>query len=848
MYELNNERDIYVNPSDLFNPIGILDPEGNKLNPLNYKLYSDRYLEMSIGEQGWSKLPMYRIREETIQKIYDNQVILIISGTGSGKTVLTPKYALHALNYEGKIAITNPKTIPTQSNADYHRKQLDVKLGDEVGVKYKGSDPYHYSYKSKLVYCTDGHIVAKLKSDPMLFDYDCVIIDEAHERNVRIDLLLLLLKDLVLKRSDFKLIIMSATVNEQLFIDYFPKDKFIFDMVNAPGKPNFPIDVFYLDKPINELKNDNFDNKQINNIVNKTVEKVLELLLNTLDGDILVFFHGKPQCVKGCKELNNKINKIDKLKNKIFCSGMHRGIDKETEEYITDATKYKNHPNGPFERKVVFSTNIAESSITIKGIDIVIDTGLANISEYIYDKGMNTLLPKYISKASHKQRRGRTGRTRPGKCYNMFTEKEYEKNFLDYSISPIMIEDITSDILSFIARSDLVTHIDFPFKYTKELNFNNPSSLNNFMNKLIETPKLKNIKIVIQKLYVLGCINVNNNKGYINDLGRALSEFNMKPEIGRLIISGYNYRCSREMYILTSFLESIKSLEDIFVYNSKLSINDKNKFTKKIYNKYYSSYGDHFVILNIYYEFCKRRYVEYDKDNKEELKEIIKKTEKWCDNNNLKYKLLNSIKKEARDKRSKLLSIINSDSDDYDIKKKQLFINEKPDITSNYEINIVKALSKGLFINLIKKEYNQYTNCYHSNKSKGDISNRSIYNSKNNNSKYLFYTNLSSISGNVSYDIVTPIPQIIIDDMNKNPFEKQLLDYCLNNSNKSKKYSKKSKNIKPKKYSKKSKNFKSKKYSKKFKNIKSKNFKSKKYSKKSKNIKSKKYSKRKIPK
>ena len=128
MYKLKNERDIYVSSIDLFNSIGILDPEGKRLNPLNKELYSNKYLEMSIGEQGWSKLPMYKIRKETIQKIYDNQVILIISGTGSGKTVLSPKYALHTLNYEGKIAITNPKTIPTQSNAEYHSKQLDLSL------------------------------------------------------------------------------------------------------------------------------------------------------------------------------------------------------------------------------------------------------------------------------------------------------------------------------------------------------------------------------------------------------------------------------------------------------------------------------------------------------------------------------------------------------------------------------------------------------------------------------------------------------------------------------------------------------------------------------------------------
>ena len=199
------KRNTSVNKKDLFREIGILDPKGLQLNPLTGEAYTNMYYNpnMPIDEHNptytfhseiWSNFPMYTKRMETIKAIYENQVVLIISGTGSGKTVLTPKFALHSMNYQGRIAITNPKRLPSKANAIYAAQQLDVKLGKEIGLKYKGSDSAHYSVNdAKLIYCTDGYVLARLRYDPMLSDFDCVIIDEAHERNVNIDLLLLLL-------------------------------------------------------------------------------------------------------------------------------------------------------------------------------------------------------------------------------------------------------------------------------------------------------------------------------------------------------------------------------------------------------------------------------------------------------------------------------------------------------------------------------------------------------------------------------------------------------------------------------------------------------------------------------
>jgi pre-mRNA-splicing factor ATP-dependent RNA helicase DHX15/PRP43 len=229
--------------------IGILDPDGKELNPLTGQPYSDKYKELA---KVWSKFPAYENAKDIINTIRKNQVTLVISGTGSGKTVLLPKYLLHVLDYNKKVAITLPKQIIAQSAAEFAAATLDVTIGKEVGYKFKGSDKKGYSKENKLLYATDGTIVAKLLNDPKLEEFDGVVIDEAHERKVQIDFLLYLLKNTVKMRPDFKLVIMSATVNQEIFKSYFESDKIKFEIINVGAKTNYPIESIFLDKEITE--------------------------------------------------------------------------------------------------------------------------------------------------------------------------------------------------------------------------------------------------------------------------------------------------------------------------------------------------------------------------------------------------------------------------------------------------------------------------------------------------------------------------------------------------------------------------------------------------------------------
>ena len=223
------------------NNIGILDPEGINLNPLNGKPYSDKYKKLA---EKWKTFPVYQKAREIIDDINNNQVLLLVSQTGSGKSVLMPKITLHTLNYNGKIAMTLPKQIITKSAAEFAAETLDIELGQEVGYRYKGSDPKMRSDKTKILYTTDGTIVAKAFNDITLKEYDAILIDEIHEQSVNMHILLYLMRETLKLRPEFKLIIMSATINTEIFATYFRDFK--FKTIDGGGARLHPIESVFL--------------------------------------------------------------------------------------------------------------------------------------------------------------------------------------------------------------------------------------------------------------------------------------------------------------------------------------------------------------------------------------------------------------------------------------------------------------------------------------------------------------------------------------------------------------------------------------------------------------------------
>lgn len=805
------ERNIKLNKNKLFNKIGILDPEGLSPNPLTGEPYKNLYFDptknvskdnptyLSLAK-GWSGYPMYTIKEEALEAIYNNQVILVISGTGSGKTVLTPKFVLHALNYQGRIGITNPKRPPTKENAKFAAKTLDVVLGEEVGMKYRGSEPKHYSAsKSKLIYTTDGYIRARLKNDPLLKEFDCIIIDEAHERNVQIDLLLLQLKDLIQVRPDFKLVIMSATVNEKVFIDYFPKNKFKFAMVNAGERPNFPIQEYFLEEFTNFKKPINKFDAQGNLInaddyVEVAVDQVIKIMGNTEKGDILVFFTGSKEIQDGCVKLHNKLQQINKNKNdKLFCQAFSASTPSEMQDILTNAEKYKE--NGRYTRKVIFATEVVESSITFYGLDFVIDSGLKNYDNFYSEKNLHALEKKYISKASHRQRKGRTGRTGPGTCYNLFTKEEYDK-FLDYPLPPILTEDISDSLLQFISSPEYVSNVQFPFKYEHKGGENNiqlvnknkkkgklvlkpqeeyvlkPLPLNQYLEKLIKPPQEDSVKRMLDRLIALGVIDIKDNIGTVSDLGRAMAAFDTYPEIGRMLIAGYNYHCRDEICILAAIynMEDFRfKMDSIFLRFKPSSKDERVKKEEKakydrIKKKWTNSMGDQFSLLDIYNEFYLRRYDTVDRRTGRIIKEKKGNAKEWCKENYLHYNTLEKIKQEAKDLQRKFGQVIRIYREKHpENRPTHLFLDYPPQLSDKKDENILMAILDGYYINLLKKTgERRYTNCFPPVKTTAGLTMDSLFAGVKTKYKYALYSELKGIFGRINYSIVCKVPPSLI--------------------------------------------------------------------------------------
>ena len=285
-------------------------------------------------------------------------MIIVEAGTGNGKSVLIPKYALHVLDYKGRVVITNPKQIPTRENAQFAAKCLDVSLGKEVGFQYQGSKLENgrksKSDLTKLLFSTDGSVVEVLRKDPTASQYDIVIIDEAHERNLRIDMLLLLLKRALKLNPDLKLIIMSATLPGNLFYDYY--SDFQIEKLEYAAIPNKPVEIFYLEEPTTVGK---YIEVGIEIIIEEIVEKNLE-------GDILMFVTDGTEARQTCRKLD-KI--FEKMKRKIKCYPLSRQVkDEKIKELAISENKFREEPGGPWERKIVVGTNLVESSITVDGI------------------------------------------------------------------------------------------------------------------------------------------------------------------------------------------------------------------------------------------------------------------------------------------------------------------------------------------------------------------------------------------------------------------------------------------------------------------------------------------------
>ena len=628
------------------------------------------------------------------------------------------------------------KKAITRSSANFAAKTLDVKIGEEVGYFYAGENMT--KDKTKLIFATPGSIISKLThSDPYLKEYNAIIIDEAHERSLQTDLILLLLKRALTVNKDLKLIIMSATINLDLFRNYFPTKDFKFGEVDAGETTLFNIEDYYEEKPVNDWKE-------------SAIEKVSSLLKTTDSGDILIFITASGDGNSIISSLQQRFKNSNTINP--FYIILHGGAPKADQDYATDPQIYKSHPDcleKECTRKVVLSTNVAESSLTVEGIVYVVDCGLELEESYNPLYNVRSLTKEWIAKSAVKQRRGRAGRVSDGFCYHLYTKDEYEK-FKDFPIPDIQKKDLSTTILD-------IMNLEY---------INNIGELKSFLKELIEPPSLTFINSSLHTLKSLDCIDNNKNSGVLNLMGKTISKFrSIEPTMAKALLTSYYYNCLDEMAIIVSMIKLIDSrMDKLFMEfrpNKKMLKNMTNKnieTMKSNINKHrlkdcYSSSGDFFTFLKTYQKYLESKdknefITKYNLSKKTlermplkiaKFKEIVFKIVQPAEvrkayyeslkNNNVNKNKIKEINEEIKNDSGGILEDIHDDTplnsqsgggkrrnfSKFRIKRQpfELKLFENAVLFDNIDNNIFKSLLNGYFVNsakLIKKDL--YKTCF----------------------------------------------------------------------------------------------------------------------------------------
>lgn len=574
---------IYTNSSNDFEiwdekvKKGIFDEDFIYPNQLNGQPWSDDFKKLHTNFS--RNLASYKDASQIFNIIRSNQVVLITMGTGAGKTTMLPNIMMHYYAYKKKIAVTIPRRGITESAAIFGAKLLDCQLGKEIGYKH-GSAKDKATENTRLLFTTDGTIKAKLTtSDPDLNEYQAVIIDEAHERNVNIDILFSLLVDVCKRRPDFKLIVMSATVDPTVFSNFFINNNITFKHHHVPVDPKYTIDKIFLDQDI--------EPSEYSDYAKAYLDQILRL---TDDGDIMVFFPTLTPAKRIIDELTKKENLKHYPGKPCFIAYAGSASQEEKDLIIKkdELTKEPYYKTRGYTRCVILTTPAAESSLTTAGnVVFVIEPGFAKAVWYDPTKFAYESDEVYITKASIIQRQGRTGRVCNGQAYMLYTKKFFD-SLPEYNDPEILKSDLTNDVLSIM---------NLPI--TRNL----PGTLK-FLSNMITPPTIETVESAIKLLYNYSMID---SSGELTDLGRAASTLSkFGPEITRMVLVSYYFNCMDDIVLLAAMMVSSagKGLKDfIKPPPSRNPTKEEIEHYKNTMNHFNHPGGDHFMLIKILKEY-----------------------------------------------------------------------------------------------------------------------------------------------------------------------------------------------------------------------------------------------------
>ncbi|XP_076640084.1 putative ATP-dependent RNA helicase DHX34 [Colletes latitarsis] len=530
----------------------------------------EKFAKLKKLRESQVNLPVNQYKHKIIEAVEKERVVIIAGDTGCGKSTQVPQY-LYKAGFQ-KIACTQPRRIACISLAK--RVAFETLTENHNDVGYQIRFEKQRNQETRITFITEGLLLRQLSGESELLPYDVVVLDEVHERHLHGDFLLGIMKCVINQRNDLKLVLMSATINIELFSNYFAKED--VKVIQVPGRL-YPIQLLYRPVTIEDIryKNDRFNPSpyiQIMQLIDKKYpvdEK----------GDLLIFLSGMSEItavVDAAKEYSQK-------KNNWIVLPLHSTLSISEQDKVFDYA-----PDGV--RKCIVSTNIAETSITIDGIRFVADSG--KVKEMSYDPSckMQRLKEFWISKASAEQRKGRAGRTGPGVCYRLYSEEEY-KALEKYSMPELQRVPLDSLLLQMIAMG-LPDTRKFPF---------------------IEPPPAESIENSILSLKDHGALT-NNEK--ITCIGKTLARLPVDITIGKMLIMGSIFH----------------QVEPVLSLAAALSI--QTPFTNRAYRdsecetsrkKLESDHGDPITLLNAFKEW-----LEIKQQSSQESRGSGSSSRKWC--------------------------------------------------------------------------------------------------------------------------------------------------------------------------------------------------------------------------
>jgi ATP-dependent helicase HrpA len=446
-----------------------------------------------------AELPVVAKREDLARAIADNQVVIVCGETGSGKTTQLPKICLTlGRGVLGCIGHTQPRRVAARTVATRIAHELKTELGGVVGYKVRFHDKVSADTSIKLM--TDGILLAEIHSDPLLKNYDTIIIDEAHERSLNIDFLLGYLKQLLPRRPDLKLIITSATLDADRFAKHFGAV-----VIEVSGR-SYSVETRYRPLQVSEEG----EAQDVPQAISGALD---ELAAGGLRGDVLVFLPGE-------REIRDTAEVLRKHHPK--------GIEiLPLFSRLSAAEQDKVFKTGG-QRRVVLATNVAETSLTVPNIGYVIDCGLARVNRYSIRQKVEQLHIEKISRAAANQRAGRCGRVMSGVCVRLYEEADFAQR--DEFTDPEIFRVSLATVILRMSALELGDIAEFPF---------------------IEPPTPRMIADGYQLLAELGAIDETRK---LTKLGYELAKLPLDPKIARLLLAGRQYFCLTEILIIASAL------------------------------------------------------------------------------------------------------------------------------------------------------------------------------------------------------------------------------------------------------------------------------------------------------